>query len=271
MEAPDLVARLGALCQRVGFDIAELEPFVVERLRLLAETTATVEDAERMTEQAFAVFAHYDREHPGEAFAADERRVVVLGCLFSDVGKTGPLRASAAGQRFVARMFSVEGVRDDAQTVRKFLRAHFTAEADAALNELESLGLDPEMSIRTFWNLHSQWTLEILEVAGIPKEAVVAAATHHLLEDINPQRVVGEDGRFTPRFGGNETFDRAEKLVIVLDKYDAARRRGRLDHGAAIEWLRTHVQRHPTFGKDPELAELITAVERVGRRAPAFV
>jgi hypothetical protein len=265
-----LVERLGALCNPVGFDVRAIEPSVIERLRLLEEHTPTVEDAAHMVAQAYAVFRDYEERPERVAFSPSEQRVVVLGCLFSDVGKTGPLDASVSGQRLVARMFSVEGVKDDAQTVRKFLRAHFGKDADNALYELEALGLDPEMSIRTFWNMHAQWTLDVLQVSGIPKEAVVAAATHHMLEDINPSELVGEDGRFSQGFGDNHAFDRAEKLVIVLDKYDAARRRGKLDHAAAIEWLRARVQRHPTFGGDPELERLITDVERVGTTDPAF-
>jgi hypothetical protein len=265
MAALNLVARLAAICARVDFDVARLEPFLIQRLRLLEEYSPTVEDAERMAEQAFALFRYYEQQLPARVFDADEKRVVILGCLFSDVGKTGPLGASPDTQRLVARMFSVEGVEDDGQTVRKFLRTHFTADADAYLLRFEALELDPEMSIRTFWNLHSKWTLEILQHTRIPREAVVAAATHHLLEDINPQQVVGDDGRFTQPFGENTAFDRAEKLVIVLDKYDAARRRGRLDHAGAIEWLRAHVQRHPKFGEDAELAMLISDVERLGQ------
>jgi hypothetical protein len=265
-----LVERLGALCDRVGFDVRAIEPAVVDRLRLLEQHTPTVEDAAHMVAQAFAIFRYYDVRPDSAPFSAREQQVVVLGCLFSDVGKTGPLGASASGQRLVARMFSVEGVKDDAQTVRKFLRAHFGKDADNALYDFEALGLDPEMSIRTFWNMHAQWTLEVLQVSGIPKEAVVAAATHHMLEDINPSDLVGDDGRFSQGFGENEAFDRAEKLVIVLDKYDAARRRGKLDHAAAIAWLRARVQRHPTFGGDAELERLITDVERVGATDPAF-
>jgi hypothetical protein len=49
---------------------------------------------------------------------------------------------------------------------------------------------------------------------------------------------VASDRRFTRAFGDNAGFDRAEKLIILLDKYDALRRRGGRSHEQALAWLR---------------------------------
>lgn len=60
-------------------------------------------------------------------------------------------------------------------------------------------------------------------------------------------------------------FDRAEKLIIVLDKYDALLRRGRCTHDAAILWLRTRVHESPQFRGDKEVSTLISGFDLVFR------
>lgn len=263
MRVDDPIARLRALCAGGGFDLERANASLVERLRLLAEQTETIADAERMIGNAHAVFRRYEAEKPSEAFSDTERRIIILGCLFSDIGKTGPACADANGRQLIVEMFSVEGVRDDTTSVACFLQAHFPEDAEERVARFAALGLDPAMSMRQFWNLHSGWTLAILEAANVPPEAVAAAATHHLLEDVNPQAIVGEDGRFTRAFGDNVAFDRAEKLVIILDKYDAIRRRGRRTHDQAIAWLRDLVEKNPRFRGDPVFETLIADVDVV--------
>jgi hypothetical protein len=259
----DFLARLGESSARVGFELASIGPALIERLATLDACSPVLADAERISAWAFTLFRHYELSKPDQAFDAEERRVVILASLFSDIGKTGPLRADAAQRTQIAQMFAVEGVKNDAQTVKSFVRSYFSANAEERLWALEKLGIDPEMSIRTFWNLHSQWTLEILQAGGLPFEVMAAAAAHHLLEDVNPKDIVGTDLRFNHSSGANAAFDRAEKLVIVLDKYDAARRRGQLTHSEAIAWVRARLQTHPEFREDSEFRVLIADLEAV--------
>lgn len=264
----DPVECFRTICAKVGFDLSDAGTSVIERTQLLAEYSETAADAVRMAERAHEVFDLYERTRPSERFSAVEKRTVVLGCLFSDLGKTGPARADASAMRLIVEMFSVEGVSDDAQSVTTFFRTHFEADHEERIARFRALDLDPSMTIRQFWNLHSGWTLEVAEAAGLPMEAVAAAASHHLMDDVNPQAIVGDDQRFTRDFGENVAFDRVEKLIIVLDKYDAIRRRGRRTHEQAIEWLRDRVARHPRFHGDAELATLIGDVDVVAAGAP---
>ncbi len=259
--SPDPVASLRVICAEVGFDLDPSYAALLERMRLMDEHSATLDDATRMAAYAHDVFRYYAKFKPTQRFDANEQRIVVLGCLFSDIGKTGPERADADSRRLVIEMFSVEGVSDDQQSVATFLRAYFPTDAAERLARFCALGLDASMSIRQFWNLHSSWTLDIAEAAGLPPEVVAAAASHHLLDDVNPQSIVGDDQRFTRAFGSNASFDRAEKLVIVLDKYDAVRRRGRGSHAQAITWLRERVASNPRFHGDGELATLVADLD----------
>jgi hypothetical protein len=254
---------LRAICAKVGFDYDRVDASICDRMRLLASNTETIADSERMAEYAFDVFRYYDETKPAEAFSDVERQTIVLGCLFSDVGKTGPKGADADDQKLIVEMFSIENVQDETQPITRFLRTYFPSDAEARIARFAGLGLDPAMSVRSFWDLHSGWTLAIATAAGLPPEAVGAAATHHMLDDVNPDAVVGPDHRFTRPFGNNTEFDRIEKLVIVLDKYDAARRRGQLTHDQAIAWLRKRVHESARFRADPELSRLIADVDAV--------
>ena len=247
----------------VGFDLDEAHRLLLERVRTLG--AHTFEDAVHLSTLAHRVFAYYERAKPSLSFSPMEKRTVVLGSLFSDIGKTGPVDADVAGRQLIVDMFAVENVKDDKQPITAFLRVNFPADAEERIARFTSLGLDPTMTLRHFWNLHSAWTLSIAEAAGIPGEAVAAAASHHLIDDVNPQGIVGADDHFTRRFGENATFDRAEKLVIILDKYDAARRRGGHDHAGAIAWVRDRIAKSVRFRDDAELEELLTDLDHALR------
>lgn len=261
--ADEFVNRMRAQCAAVGFDLDAAGSSLVERMRLLAKHSKVLDDASRMAAYAERIFRHYDKTRPGHAFTALEQQTIVLACLFSDIGKTGPVEADADERSVIAEAYAIDNVRDDTQPLESFFRARFPDDAEWRVARVRSLGLDPGMSMRNFWDLHSGWTLDIAEAARLPPEAVAAAATHHLLEEVNPRAIVGEDHRFTRRFGANATFDRAEKLVILLDKYDAVRRRGRRTHDEAIAWLRDRLAKSVRFREDVEFTELLADVDTV--------
>jgi hypothetical protein len=255
------MARVREICAEVGFDLDGLAPSLLARLELLAAHSETVADTERMIARAWAVFRHQAELDPSSSFTEIERRIVVLGCLFSDIGKTGPAGADISQQTLIVEMFAVEGVRDETQTVGSFFLEYFPADAAERTRRFQELGLDPGLTMRQFWNLHSGWTLEIAERGGVPPEVIAAAATHHLLDNVNPAAIVAPDQRFTRAFGDNAAFDRAEKLVILLDKYDALRRRAGRSHAATIRWLRQRVDENVQFRGDAELVALISGLD----------
>jgi hypothetical protein len=140
---------------------------------------------------------------------------------------------------------------------------YFAADVADRVRRFGLLGLDAGMTMREFWNLHSAWSLHILQGDGVPAEAVPAAATHHILENVNPDSIVARDGRFTKCFGEHAAFARPEKLVILLDKYDASRRRGGLTHHEAIVRLRGIIARNQRFCEDQGFLSLIEDLDRV--------
>lgn len=266
------LGRLRAICAHSGLDLDKVDPTILERMRLLAETTETLRDCERATEIAEDIFRYYEVfKPPRERFTVLERRTVVIGTLFSDIGKSGPASASADGQRLVAEMYGVERVLDGASSVASFFGGHFSDDAADRISRFTALGLDAAMSMREFWNLHSVWTLEILRGDGVPAQAVAAAATHHLLENVNPHAMFVSDERLHKYLDDSSTFARPEKLIILLDKYDAARRRGRRTHSEAITWLRALIEGHPRFYRDHGFFSLIDGLDAVIEHRLSFL
>lgn len=261
IEAAVLDAQFAAVCERAGVREEALMPHVKARMVLLAEFTATFDDGVRAMDMAEKVFQC--RELRFSPFSEGDKNIVRTGCLFSDIGKTGPLRARLEQQRLIAQMFAVEGVRNDRMLVAEFFATYFSSDIERCLQLFHELGLDSAMPIRAFWNLHSQWTYELLKNSGVPAEAIPAAAAHHLLEHINPESMVADDGSFTQSFGANLAFDKPEKLVILLDKYDALRRRAQREHAAAIAWLRSLLATHTRFAHDVEFTSLLDVMDRV--------
>jgi hypothetical protein len=94
--------RLRGICADVGFDLERIRPSILARMRLLAETTETVNDCERAVRIANDVFRYYDVSKPLKRFTALERRIVVIGTIFADIGKSGPAGAALDGQQLVA-------------------------------------------------------------------------------------------------------------------------------------------------------------------------
>ena len=93
----DSYERLGAICARYGLKLDHVDPEILGRMRLLAETTETVRDCERAAELAEEVFRHYDAFKPRERFSAQERSTVLrrslpLGC---PTARSAILRARA--------------------------------------------------------------------------------------------------------------------------------------------------------------------------------
>lgn len=250
--------RIKELFEELGLDIKKINPNILRKLLLLNERTETLKDEERSIHVAQALFRYYEGKLPDLNFTDEEKKTVLIGTLFTDIGKTGPRNATPEQERLILDIYGIENIIDPKKmTLSAFLEEYFPEDASARLELLMTMGIKGNMTMREFYNLHSKWTLEIISGDGVPPEAVAAAATHHMLEGVNPEEIVGKDGRFTRYFGDNVSFDRAEKLIILLDKYDAFRRRGKKEHNDAIALLRNMIQSNPDFAKDTAFEQLL--------------
>jgi len=240
-----------------GIEGENVNPEIFARLELLQRNSGFLEDEQHAFNLAQALFAYYEREVPDRMFSVEEQHEVLAGTLLSDIGKTGPKNATLGQQEVILDIFRIENVENPQITVRKLLEQHYAGDADRRIAALQQLGIDASrMPMRDFWNMHAVWTLGIIQNGGIPQEDVPAAAFHQILERVNEQ-YVGAGGRYVNGFGKNLVFDRPEKLVILLDKYDAFRSRLGKSHQEAIVLTRNLIERTP-YANDWEFLELLT-------------
>jgi len=249
--------RVRELFSDIGLDFEKIKSDIVHRIELLDRVTGTIDDARRMIKMARMVFNYYNDKKPQQAFSEDEKKEVTIGETLSDIGKSGPRNADKKMQEIIAEIYAVENIPDVNITLEDLIKDKFQADAPNRLEGLKSIGLDASMTMRDFWDMHAFWTLEIISGDGVPSEAIAAAATHHFIQGINPEGIVGANDRFTRKFGTNVAFDRAEKLVILLDKYDAFARRSGLSHSESIGKLKQVVAQNDRYKDDEEFATLI--------------
>lgn len=239
-----------------------IKPEIVNRLILLHEKTQTLEDAHRAILLAKELFHFYELHKPRDVFSQEEQRIVTIGTFFTDIGKTGPLEADNKTRQCVAEIYGIEGNIDSSMRIDSFLKLHFSDDSEYRMGLLRSIGVRPATTMRAFWDLHSNWTYLIVVGGGVPIEAAAAAASHHLLEGINPLEIFTSSERKLSRYFKKEGFERAVKLIILLDKYDAARRRGKKTHSDAIAYACGAVYKNPYFKDDPVFQNLIEAIDK---------
>src|SRR4030095_9719752 len=109
--------------------------------------------------------------------------------------------------------------------------------------------------MRAFWDRHGYWTHDILEAdsAGIPVRARVIAGSHHVDRGIDPYE-----------FSSDEYVDMlAHRILIAVDKYQAAVARSQKTHGEAMEITKATLS--PKYGDDAIMNHVLTVVDEVGR------
>ncbi len=246
--------------ESVELNPSVLDPIIIQRLAILHEATPTVEDELRAITMSQAVFD--TAAEAGHAYSEEEKRTVIVGSLFTDIGKSGPKSATIEQSKLMASIFNAENLPPETVNgpIEDFVDSYFGEDADAAKAQLAKLGLDiKELKMRDLYNLHTLWTLELTVDSGIPEEAVAAAASHHRLRGDNPGSILNEDDTFAHEFGTNSKFDRAEKLIAALDMYDAFTRRSGLNHEEAMSALAGWLQKTAggKYADDPELKEIL--------------
>jgi hypothetical protein len=266
---PEKYERMSFLLKEIGLEIDKIRPDIINRLVLLDEATHVVEDEHKAMHMAKAVFNWYKENKPEKSWSEEEMREVLIGSIFSDIGKTGPRMANLEQQRMVAAIYSIDskdwGSDEDKMSLARYMEKYFSQDFGRRIEICKSAGINVEMVMRKFWDMHANWTLEIISGDGVPPEAVAAAASHHFIQGNNPQNIIGADGRFAKYFGENLSFDRPEKLICLLDVYDAFRRRGLMTHEQAILALRKKIDSSSSFSGDKDFHELIDVIDFTNR------
>jgi hypothetical protein len=270
------VSDVPALLHEAGVKLANPQS-ILRRLTILNEGSRTLEDEARALGYADRFFAHYNLTHSenrktgDRPFSPEEMGVVRSATILADIGKTGPVTAPEHVQRAVVAVFGVDTNftphEKKMTSMRQFITWQMKNPDDkrAVINGIHASGRNLTTSLGNFYNLHAQWTFDILTSAQEAPEVAAAAALHHTLEDINPRHILSKDGIIKTT---GKPFGRVEKMVILLDKYDARLRRGGVTHEVAIEYLRDRVATNKRFATDTEFYELIAEMD-VALRQPS--
>ena len=187
---------------------------------------------------------------------ADSRRDMSIAAYLHDIGKSGPFDAPQATQEEIVKLYAVENVADPDQTIAETARTNFSSEdAQSMLKHLGSCGLRSNDTMRAFWDRHGYWTHDILEADSedIPVRARVIAGSHHVDRGIDPYE-----------FSSDEYVDMLEnRILIAVDKYQAAVARSQKAHGQAMEMITGILS--SKYGHDVIMNDVLKVVDEVGR------
>ena len=151
---PEEFERMSVRLREIGLDIEKIRPDIISRLALLDQSTKVVEDEHNAIHLARAVFDWYRENKPEVSWVEREERAVVIGTLFSDIGKTGPRTANINQQKLITAIYAIDskdwGGGEDKLSVAKYLEKYFPDDYLERVRIYMSIGLDPEMVMRKF-------------------------------------------------------------------------------------------------------------------------
>jgi hypothetical protein len=176
------------------------------------------------------------------------------------------------------------------QRIADFLQQHTPQKASEYIRSLEEdeliPGLTSQSTLRAFFDIHTQYTLDLLlsdaRLFETDPKAVLAAAAHHWIQ--GPDNIPKFKGQpiidiKTGKYqmpGFQAPFDRVGVWVMVLDKYEAnftrtqnGQRTPKESHDQAIEWLRSFMEKNEVLANFPELKDMFNqAIEVLNRAQP---
>ena len=246
-----------AIRQKIQAELAELgipecPPEIINHLILLEKNSNFNDDSRSIIEGIKNVL---ELETSFKLRPIEKQRVI-LATYLSDIGKSHSLE--------VTKLFSVENIEDENQTVGETLQTYFPVEKEEMIANLRNVGVNSDMSMREFWDKHASWTKIILDKYThlFDKETRIIAASHHLDHGINPYEINVND---IEQISNGEKF--SIFLLMALDKYQALRRRSKKNHKEAMESLKV------IFGQydgDAIMRLIITTIDQLGATDSLF-
>jgi len=187
---------------------------------------------------------------------ANSRRDMSIAAYLHDIGKSGPFDAPQSTQEAIVKLYAVENVANPQQTIGETARTNFSSDdAESILERLASCGLRTHDTMRAFWDRHGYWTHDILEADSedIPSRARVVAGSHHMDRGIDPYGLSSSD----------DVAVLENRILMAVDKYQAAVARGQKTHGQAMELIKGILS--PKYGNDVVMNHVLQVVDEVGR------
>ncbi|MFA5188307.1 MAG: hypothetical protein WC460_03025 [Patescibacteria group bacterium] len=247
----------------VGFQIEKI-PALYERLvELNSMPDSHFEDAVSMAKIVDYLWA----EIKGEKDITFSKDKLKLACLFHDIGKSGPAKASHRQRYLIETLFnpklfnpksekfkgkrprnlSIDEALDsedlpEKEEIKKYLETLTLHIYDHKLKKAQAEKLDlKKHAMIDLWREHDYWTRELLQEYiddQIDESLAKVASTHHALDGHDPWDI---DGLIADESVAIEVIDRYLILTLV-DKYQAWVDRSGLSHDEAIKKIHDEIK-----------------------------
>lgn len=250
-------AKIDAELHMIGLE--HFSEAIAQRMTLIEVLAARFNDDSRMIRRVcLEVLDHVastlDPECPS-TLDAESKRDMSIAAYLHDIGKSGPFDASPESQEAIVNLYAVENVANPDQTIAETVRANFSSdEATNILEHLASCGMRSTDTMRAFWDRHGYWTHDILEADSedIPIRARVVAGSHHMDRGIDPYKFSS----------GDHVAILENRILMAVDKYQAAVARGQKTHDEAMDVIRRILA--PKYGSDAMMNRVLKVLDAIG-------
>ena len=278
-----------------------LAPKLIERATLLERHTFFNQDSRLIMQAVGTIMEQLALEWPspkGRDLLGATHEEIMQAAALHDLGKSGPAKASLKTQMAVIMLFRRQDTVPAAQigdtVAEKFSRIseeelEIFRESGFGQNLVEEIlealveaGITSDMTMRQFWDEHSKWTRELLEEnpAGTTPRVRIISASHHAYRGIYPyspeemaehqisvptSSIIGlsEECLSPVEVAGIE-----EKVVMVVDEYEAHAERRRIGHEEAMRI--TAAKFADQFKDDVVLNKILSIINRLGVEGRLF-
>ena len=166
-----------------GIDISKLSQRAIDRLEMLHENTRHFRDELQSVEYIRRISDYIAKHDSARAFEDGEIEQIIVGTIFSDIGKTGPRGATQEQIQVITDMYGIDEKVSPNDTVAEFIQKFFPYRAPEMIDDYNGVsGIDSDMTMREFWDQHVYWSYDIIQYTGLPVDGIIAAATHHIME-----------------------------------------------------------------------------------------
>lgn len=261
---------------------------ILIRLKDLEKFTKPHNRDARVIYEAFFQVFHWRRKtgnRPDTPELSEEDLGIGLAAsLLHDIGKSGPANAQGRKRELVSRLYNLEVLPNGPDTpidaaVRMIFREAaevgkgeaLTEKLQAYLTDLRNLGIKPNDLMPSFWRAHAEWTKQILtktldQSNPIYRRITKIAASHHYFEGSNPE---GLDFHAAGLTEEERKDNYLTKLLIFLDQYQGARRRGHKNPTEALEFVKNKLSKNG-LAADPDFLEILFLVEHLEKTTAIF-
>ncbi|HEY4526095.1 MAG TPA: hypothetical protein VJL32_03300 [Candidatus Paceibacterota bacterium] len=278
-----------------------LAPKLIERAMRLEKHTGFNQDSRLIMKAVWVVMEQLALEWPGQEgrdILGATHEEMMQAVALHDIGKSGPADAGPKTQMAVIMLFRKQEIlpsdligdviaekfsRVSDEELEIFRESGFGQDlVREILEALAEAGITPDMTMRQFYNKHSEWTKELLEESpqGISPRVRILSASHHVYRGVYPytpeemakhqvsipaSSIIGlsEECLSPIEVAGIE-----EKVMMVVDTYEAHFHRRRIGHENAMRMTTATLTDY--FKNDPVLNKIIEIINRLGAEGKLF-